>query len=222
MSDVEKNIDSVEQKTETKKPSPLKRFLPLLIIVGIVATIGGIWYVVNQGKYIYSEKASLSAPMIKITAHSQGVLKKVEVDAGAIVAAHQALARVGLETLYSEVAGKIISVQKDYGTIYNSGQAVLTMIEPSEMKVVARIDEDKGIKDIKVGQKAIFTVDAYGSREFEGTVATIHPTTKEGDVVFNISDKRETKQFEVEIGYDHEHLPVFQNGMSARVWIIKG
>jgi hypothetical protein len=89
------------------------------------------------------------------------------------------------------------------------------------MRVVARIQEDKGLRDIHAFQKVFFTVDAYGSERFEGFVEKVSETSREGDVVFNISDKREAKEFEVKIRYDLNRYPMFENGMSAKVWIVK-
>jgi multidrug resistance efflux pump len=94
------------------------------------------------------------------------------------------------------------------------------MINPDELRVIGRIEEDKGLKDIFVGQRAFFTVDAFGGEEFSGEVESVSPTPHEGDVVFNISDKREEKEFDIKIRYDDSH-PEFLDGMSAKVWIYK-
>jgi len=67
--------------------------------------------------------------------------------------------------------------------------------------------------------KPSFTVDAFGSRKFQGIVDEISPTARQEDIVFNISDKRQTNQFDVKIRFDVSAYPEIKNGMSAKVWI---
>ena len=95
------------------------------------------------------------------------------------------------------------------------------MIDPSQLRLVARVDENAGLSDIKPGDKVVFTLDAYGSKKFDGTVDQIIPTSYESGVIFNISDTRQEQQYEVKISYDAESHPEILNGMSARVWIYK-
>ncbi len=215
---------SAPAATDPKKSkgNNLRKFaVPAMIILGVVLIGGGIWYWLDQSQYIYTEDASISAPLIQLTPQTPGVLKAVLVREGDGLRAHEPVARVGNEMITTEVAGTAITVKHDIGAVYNPGQPVVTMIEPQAMRVVASIEEDKGLTDIHIGQKARFTVDAYGSRQFDGTVEEVSPTNKAGDVVFNISDKRQEQQYEIKIAYDRATTPPFQNGMSARVWIIK-
>lgn len=178
-------------------------------------------YLVHEGRYIYTDKAEISAPLINLTPLSPGALKAVYIEQGDLLYASQTVARVGDEMLQTRVAGLAVIVKQDMGANYNPGQAVVTMIEPKELHVIARLGEGKGLKDVYVGQDVIFTVDAFGSREFHGTVENVSDTSHEGDVVFNISDKREEKEFEIKIAYDTALYPELQNGMSAKVWIVK-
>jgi multidrug resistance efflux pump len=210
--------------TAPASPSPKnsrKMAIKIFILLMVLASVGGFFYWQEAQKYIYTDKASLSAPVINLTAHNPGILKDVMVRDGATIMAHQAVARVGEDMITSEIDGVILKANRDIGAAYQLGQPVVTMIDPREMRVVARVEEDKGLKDVSVGQHVRFTVDAYGSEEFQGTVESISQTSREGDVVFNISDKREEKEFEVKIAYDFNQNPSFQNGMSAKVWITK-
>jgi len=197
----------------------------MYIIIGCcvlgVGVIAGLLYWNDQRKYVYTDKADITAPLIALAPQGGGELKRVSVHQGETVDAFQAVARVGDEMISTSVSGIVTEAQGDIGATYRSGQAVVTMIEPKELRVVARIEEDKGIKDVRPGQKAVFTVDAFGSQKFDGTVESVAPTKRAGDVVFNISDKRQMQEFEVKIQYDHAKYPRFQNGMSARVWIVK-
>lgn len=203
-------------------PHPRRRMLLIglaaFCILGVLA--GGI-YLIHEGKYIYTDKAEVEAPLIQLSASAPGTLKRVYVQEGDDVRASQTVAFVGDESISSEVDGLVVDAKGDIGALYQAGQPVVTMIEPDQLRIVARIDEDKGLKDIYAGQEAEFTVDAFGGRTFKGVVETVSPTKNSNDVVFSISDKRETKQFDVKIRYDADDGARFQNGMSARVWIVK-
>ena len=67
----------------------------------------------------------------------------------------------------------------------------------------------------------MFTVDAYGAKEYHGVVDSVSPTARTSDIVFSISDKREEKQFDVKVKYDIYAYPELKNGMSVKMWIYK-
>ena len=85
--------------------------------------------------------------------------------------------------------------------------------------MVGKLDENKGLSRIKVGDPATFTVDTYGGETFTGIVDEISPTSDQSSVVFDISDKRATQQFDVKVRYDVAQHPEFKNGMSAKLRI---
>jgi multidrug resistance efflux pump len=203
------------------RPGRRRMLFGILIVFMLVAAIGGGWYLYQSSKYVTTEKADIEAPLIKLGPQAGGILMNVSVKQGDVLRTGQTVARIGDEIIHAQVDGLAIIVENNVGEAYAPGQAVVTMIEPKELHVMARIQEDKGLKDVYVGQKAFFTVDAYGSEQFEGTVESISATKREGDVVFNISDKRQEQEFDVKIAYDHKMYRDFQNGMSARVWIVK-
>jgi PAS domain-containing protein len=87
------------------------------------------------------------------------------------------------------------------------------------LRVVAQVEEDKGLANIKVGQRVAFTVDVFGSKKFEGVVDEVSPTSRQGDVVFNISSQRQVNEFNVKIRFDVSKYPELKNGMSAKAWI---
>ncbi len=198
-----------------------KKIVLTLIVVGVIAFIGGTLYWLHTRQFVYSDKAQVSAPLIKLAPHAPGELKHVFVNLGDAIAPYTAVARVGDEMISSQVRGIAVVVQQDIGTIYQPGQAVVTMIDPTALRIETQIQEDKGLKDIHVGQRANFTVDAFGSKQYEGTVESVSQTDSQGDVVFNISDQRQENSFDVKIQYDHDLYPELQNGMSAKVWIVK-
>ncbi len=86
---------------------------------------------------------------------------------------------------------------------------------------MGKVQEDKGLTDIQVGQRAEFTVDAFGGKTFEGVVDEVAPTSQNSDVVFSVSDKREEQNFEVKIRFDTTANPEIKNGMSAKIKVYK-
>lgn len=204
-------------------PAPSRRAIIVGSVVAacVVATVAATAYLVHQSNFVYTDDAEVSAPLIVLSAQSRGTLKRVNVREGDPVRPSETVAWIGDETVTSQVEGLVVDAERNIGSIYLPGQPIVTMIQPRELRIVAKIDEDKGLKDVYKGQRVVFTVDAFGSRQFEGTVESVSPTKDEGDVVFSISDKRETKQFEVKVDYDRSAVPTLSNGMSARVWIVK-
>jgi multidrug resistance efflux pump len=95
------------------------------------------------------------------------------------------------------------------------------MIKPDDLRVVAQIEEDKGLSEVTVGQRAFFTVDAFGSKKFDGIVDEVSPTSRQSDVVFNISSQRQEQEFNIKIRFDVNKYPELKNGMSAKSWIYK-
>jgi multidrug resistance efflux pump len=222
-----KELIAEEKKLIAEEKGVLKtirndaRLLGLAVIAVAAATIAGVLYWRVAGSRLYVDKAQIVAPVIALSPKKAGTLDEVYVGEGDTVAANQPVARVGGELIKAKVAGQVVSAPLGAGAAVNPSTAVVSMIARDDLRVVVRVDEDKGLDGVRVGQVASFTVDAFGSRTFSGTVDEISPTSRDGGVVFNISDKRETRQFDVKIRFDASGHPEIRNGMSARVWIYK-
>ncbi len=132
------------------------------------------------------------------------------------------LREVGNEIVEAQTSGEIVSVDQNIGEYENplTGKAnVATMIDPTQLRVVGELDENKGLSDVAVGDSAMFTVDAFGGQQFQGVVDEVAPTSNAGSVVFDISDQRPTNQFDVYVRFDPMKYPQLKNGMSARIWV---
>lgn len=165
------------------------------------------------------DRSVILAPIIVINPQSEGVLQAVFVKAGDLVTKGESVAQVGGEILQAGVDGQIINIQNVPGQVFLPGQAVVSMIQPKELRVVGTIDEDKGLSKIKVGDPVSFTLDAFSGQTFTGIVDDISPTSNDSAVAFTISDKRETRQFDIKVLYDIAAHPEFKNGMSAKMKI---
>lgn len=213
-----------EIKKQEKEVVQLKKNILMLIALGVFAigaAIAAFAFMGVNNSRVYIEKSEVVAPAIDLAAQNSGVLQQLFVQEGDSVVANESVARVGDELIKSQAAGTIIAVKNDIGKLFNKSEPVVTMIQPSELRVVGRLAEDKGLSDVRVGQRAIFTVDAFGSKQYEGIVDEISPTSRSGDVVFSISDKREVKEFNIKVRYDIAAYPELKSGMSAKIWVYK-
>lgn len=216
---IQENVNVQEKNAQKPVKHPVIKHGPL-VIVALLVVVGVVFWQVQQGR-VYIEKAEITAPVVELSPKAPGKLEEVIVKTGDEVKENETVARVGDELIKAKADGVVVKVNEDIGTNLNAGTMVVSMVSPDDLRVVGHLDEDKGLTDLKVGQTAEFTVDAYGSKKFTGVVDEISQTSRDSDIVFNISDKREKKQFDVKIRYNVAQYPELKNGMSAQVWIYK-
>lgn len=196
------------------------RWIRAGISISLIALIAGalvFWRI--ESSRVFIDTATVSAPAIDLAASQPGILQEVYVQPGDTVAAEQPVARVGNEIIKAKIAGVILRVGDKVGAQVNPSEPVVTMIDPSALRIIGRIDEDKGYSRIAVGDTVVFTVDALGSRQFSGVIDEVSPTSEQSGIIFSISDKREIKQFDVKARFDVAGNPAIKNGMSARLWV---
>jgi len=219
----EKEILAEVRKEESAIRRLSKNVWVITILISIILISGAsiFAYLKISGGRIYTDNAAISAPTIDLAPQSSGILEDISVHEGDQVNANTVVAQIGNELIKTKVGGIITATKADVGKLFNRGETVVSMIYPTELRVVGRIAEDKGLADIRVGQIAKFTVDAFGSKEYGGVVDEISPTSRAGDIVFSISDKRQAQEFDVKIRFDENKYPELKNGMSAKLWIYK-
>lgn len=211
-----------EIKAEERSISRLVQsvwFASAVVVVVILGVAGGAYYLMNASTRISIDKAEVSAPLIPLSPQNAGELKNILVHEGDEVQADTVVAQVGNELIKTQTSGRIVLVNSNIGKLFNRGESVVQMVQSDQLRVEARVAEDKGLKNIAVGQRAVFTVDAYGSKEYEGIVDEVSPAPLEAGVAFNISDKRTTKEYVVKIRFDLTRYPELSYGMSARAWV---
>ncbi len=221
----EQAILAEEKKILEEERGLLKKFnrsielMVAVLLLAVAVVLGSLAYWQYLNGRVYIENAEISAPKIDLAPQGSGLLQGTYVREGDTIRANDPVALVGSELVKAKTGGLVISVRNDIGKLFNRGEAVAGMIDPGDLRVVARVEEDKGLKDIRVGQAATFTVDAFGSEVFTGTVDEISPTSRDAGLAFSISDKRAVKEFEVKIRFNAAAHPELKNGMSAKVWI---
>ncbi len=196
-----------------------------LLAAGIVLVLGGgiaaFTYLAASAQTVYIDKAQIEAPSVVLAPTSGGILRHTYVAIGDTIAPNTVVAQVGVELIKSSAGGLVIDARTDTGASIAPGTPIVTTIDPTQLRVVGQVDEDKGLSNLKVGQSAKFTVDAFGSEQFTGVVDEVSPTSREGDIVFSISDKRPTQSFDVKVAFDTALHPELKNGMSAKLWVFK-
>lgn len=217
---MEKSKDQFQNPENEKFAS--KRLLLIaaaaLFLAGIIAAF---LYLKVSASRVYDEDAEVSAPEITLAPQKPGILEEVYVTEGETVPKNFLVAKVGEELIKAKEQGLVIFAAKETGKVTSSNEPVVIVINPDELRVVARVEENKGLERIKVGQKAVFTVDAFGSKEYQGIVDEIGASSRESALTFNISSQRPTKEFNVKIRFNAGQYPELKNGMSAKVWIYK-
>lgn len=227
INDAMNDAPASQSSTITKKPNLLKRLnitptmlkegLAILFLIGALVGVY-YWYLINQR--VYSDKAEIFAPLIILSPDQPSVLENVLVKNGDRVVTNQAVAKVDKgDFVRAKTDGIVVKINDQVGKMFSPGEAVVTMINPDDLRLIVHVAENKGLNSVTVGQKVIFTVDAYDSKEFTGQVEEISQTSDQSSVVFSISDKRDEKNFSVKVKYSG--YPELLNGMSAKAWIYK-
>lgn len=189
-----------------------------ILFVLVVVTFGYYIYSVNQS--IYSDKAEIYAPLIVLSSSQPALLQKITVNEGERVSTNQIVAQLdGGEFIRAKVDGVVIKINDEVGKMFSPGTPIVTMVNPDDLRLIVHVAENKGLSLIKPGQKVDFTVDAYGSENFQGAVEDVSQSSDQSSVVFSISDKRDEKYFSIKVKYNN--YPKLLNGMSAKAWIYK-
>lgn len=211
-----------ENEKKTSNGSRKKIILWVVVALVVIGGVGGGLYYYVSSKTVYIDLSQIQAPIIDLSPTNSGILQAVYVNPGDMVSANQPIALVGNQVVEAQTAGEIVSTNNNIGQYMNTmtgAGTVATMIEPSQLRVVGNLDENKGLDNVNVGDPATFTVDAFGGEQFKGVVDEVAPTSEQSDVVFNISDARPTNQFAVYVRFDPNQYPQLKNGMSARIWV---
>ena len=199
-----------------------RRSIVIMAVAGFfIAGLVGLFYWQITKNQIYVDKSEIFADTISLSSSQGGMLKEVFVKEGDTVPADFAVARVGDDLVKTATKGLVVQTNNNIGENLSPGEAVVKIINPDNLKVVASIEEDKGLSDVAVGQQVVFTVDAFGAKKFYGIVDEVSPISRVMDVVFNISDQRQENEFDIKIRFDQSQYPELKNGMSAKVWILK-
>jgi RND family efflux transporter MFP subunit len=125
---------------------------------------------------IGSQQELDSAAMTFAVAQATLRLTQRQVEA-ATAARQESEARLSYATITAPISGVIGSVSTQEGETVSAGLSAptfVTLIDLNRLQVDAFVDE-VDIGKVRAGQHAVFTVDAFPGKEFEGKVAAIYP-----------------------------------------------
>lgn len=197
-----------------------KNFRKVFIVVAaIILAAAGIFYFFKREGRVFIDDSLIQAPVISLNPQAGGILNEVDVTENQAVKKGDLLAVVGTQSLRALTDGVITQTSKQIGSTANAATNIVQMINPDDFRVVGTLDENKGLKDIRVGQVASFTVDAFPGDIFWGYVDEVSPTAKQTQIAFSISNERPTQQFNVYVRFDSGKYPQLKNGMSAKLTV---
>ncbi|MDE2399677.1 MAG: efflux RND transporter periplasmic adaptor subunit [Patescibacteria group bacterium] len=213
---MEKETKQTAKNVHLFKRPWMHSLIAFLVIFGLLSVF--LFWQANRNT-VYIENADLEAPIINLTASSPGVLNALYVKEGDNVAANTQIALVGSQIISTQNAGVVASAPMLLGAYFMPGQTVVSIVNNQEMKVVGQIEETKGLSDLKVGQKAAFSVDAFPGRMYEGLVSEISPVSNDNGIIFSISDQRPIKKFDIKVSFKVADYPELKSGMSAKITV---
>lgn len=120
----------------------------------------------------------------------------------------QARDQLSKTTIYSPIDGTVTVLNSKLGervvaTNQFAGTEVMRVADLSHME--ARVDvNENDVVTVKIGDKAVVSIDAYGERKFRGTVAQIANTGK----TTGTGTQEEVTNFEVKIHIDDADVPL--------------
>ena len=212
-------MNNIEEKKIERKVTSKPWFHSVMGILLISLLFGFFIFWRTMAGKVNIENSSITAPIIDLSPTTTGILQEIYVKNGDIIEPNTPVAKVGGETIVSKVSGIIVNVKHQEGQFFAPGAPVVSMINQDQERVVGKIDEDKGLKNIKVGDIATFTVDAFDGKEYKGIVDEISSISDQSGVLFSISDKREIKQFDIKVRFNVQEYPEIKEGMSAKITV---
>jgi multidrug resistance efflux pump len=174
----------------------------LVIPVGAVVLVAGLAFGVNiyrEGQmYVSTDNAQLTGTPVQVGAMNAGRVRSITPSVGSTVHKGDTVAVVELPSqvgtaqngqpkldflgngdnsisVQSPLDGVVLSVPTTPGATVQAGQALVTLVDPSQMWVNANIEETN-VSRVKVGQPVSVHVDALGT-DVAGRVESITPAT---------------------------------------------
>jgi HlyD family secretion protein len=162
-------------------------------------------------------RAALDSARANVTA----VERRIEQARASVAAAQDELSKT---TMRAPMSGIITALPVEegevavIGTMNNPGTVLLTIADMSVVEAVMEVDETD-VPNVKVGQRATVTIDAYPNKTFEGVVTEVGSSPMQGQL--GAGSGTEAVNFEVKIQLSNPP-PGVRPGFSASADIITG
>ena len=159
--------------------------VPVLIVVALLAILGGIgYYFYNSYMYYSTDDAQVNGQIVNISALAPGQLTTLTVKQGDKVTEGQTIGTVTVtgangqsssQDINSPIAGTIVQVPAVQGQGVAAGLTVAQVTDLSNLNVVAYVDENT-INNVSNGQQVDVKVDAFNTT-YSGHVQQIVQAT---------------------------------------------
>ena len=164
----------------TSKTSDRKKFIWLVILLLVAFVVAIVWWW-NYRKYISTIDANLDSYRVNVSARAMAPLYKVYKFEGDSVKKGDLLALLdSTETkeyrIVSPTDGVIAKQWLVPGDLAEPGETIFTLNENKELWVAVYLQETK-FSNIRLGQEALFTLDAYSGLTFYGKIFYIGANT---------------------------------------------
>jgi HlyD family secretion protein len=129
-------------------------------------------------------------------------------------------AAIGNAVIASPIDGVVLEKNLEIGEIAFPGTPVLTVADIKDTWIKIYVSEPQ-LGLVKLGQKAIITVDSFPDRKFPGTVVSISNRAEFTPKTIQTKDERVKLMFAVKISVPNQDQSL-KPGMPADAYIIKG
>ena len=162
--------------------------VPVLIVLAVLAIIGGISYYIYNGYMYYStDDAQVNGQIVNVSAPGNGQLATLTVKQGDRVTSGQTIGTVTVAgtganaqgttvDITSPISGTIVQVPAVQGQAVAAGLTVVQVTDLSNLNVVAYVDENT-INNVSNGQQVDVKVDAFNGTTYTGHVQQIVQAT---------------------------------------------
>ena len=188
-----------EQAAQPRRRFSVRRLLLPLGAVVLVAALAFGFNAYREGQtYVSTDNAQITGTPVQVGSMNAGRVRSISTTVGGTVHKGDAIAVIDLPsqvgtaqngqpkldflgngdssvTVQSPMDGVVLSVPTTPGATVQAGQALVTVVDPSQMWVNANIEETN-VGRLKVGQAVTVHVDALGT-DVAGRVDSITPAT---------------------------------------------
>lgn len=159
--------------TNTSNTSDKKKFIWLVILLIIAFVVAIVWWW-NYRKYVSTIDANLDGGRVNVSARVMAPLSAVFKHEGDSVKRGELLAMLDSTAtencrIVSPVDGLIAKQWVVPGDLLQPGENIFTLNEGKELWVAVYLQETK-FNEIRMGQSALFTLDAYPGLTFYGKI----------------------------------------------------
>lgn len=210
-----------------------KTILVSVLVTMIVAVAAIIFYYVYEGlNYVKTEDSKVTGDIVRVNPKIVGELQEFNVEEGDYLEKEQVVGMQSVENIQDEnydvalikapISGKVIKKQGTIGEILSPGQVVLMLVDSKKLYITANIEETK-VEKLKKGQKVDITLDQFGSKKYEGKIASIGQASTSTFSIFPSSSgttfTKVIQKIPVKIEFEHDDTVLMGTNAIVKIHI---